>query len=40
VAKPGSSTSLSRAYAVLTDIQFWVPLGVLIGGLFLLHFLF
>jgi hypothetical protein len=27
----------SRAMSVLSDIQFWVPLAVLIGGLLLLH---
>jgi len=27
----------SRAMRVLTDIQFWVPVAVLIGGLLLLH---
>ncbi len=27
----------SRLHSVLTDIQFWVPVVVLIGGLLLLH---
>jgi lipopolysaccharide export LptBFGC system permease protein LptF len=27
----------SRTMSVLTDIQFWVPLAVLVGGLLLLH---
>jgi hypothetical protein len=29
----------SRTMSVLTDIQFWVPLAVLVGGLLLLHLL-
>jgi hypothetical protein len=29
----------NRAAAILTDIHFWVPVLVLIGGLFLLEFL-
>jgi hypothetical protein len=31
------ATSRKRTISVLTDIQFWVPLAVLIGGLLLLH---
>ena len=31
------ASSRKRAMSVLTDIQFWVPLAVLIGGLLLLH---
>ncbi len=27
----------SRTMRVLTDIQFWVPVAVLVGGLLLLH---
>jgi lipopolysaccharide export LptBFGC system permease protein LptF len=27
----------SWLHSVLTDIQFWVPVAVLIGGLLLLH---
>lgn len=27
----------SRITSVLTDIQFWVPVAVLLGGLLLLH---
>jgi lipopolysaccharide export LptBFGC system permease protein LptF len=27
----------SRTVSVLTDIQFWIPVAVLIGGLLLLH---
>jgi hypothetical protein len=30
-------TAQSRTMSVLTDIQFWVPLAVLAGGLLLLH---
>ena len=29
--------SPSRVAGVLTDLQFWVPLAVLLGGLLLLH---
>jgi hypothetical protein len=29
----------SRAARVLTDIHFWVPLGVLLAGLLLLRFI-
>ena len=29
----------SRAVSIFTDIHFWVPVAVLIGGLLLLHFI-
>jgi len=29
--------SQSRIASVLTDVQFWVPVAVLLGGLLLLH---
>ena len=29
--------SVSRWSSVLTDVQFWVPVAVLLGGLLLLH---
>jgi lipopolysaccharide export LptBFGC system permease protein LptF len=32
-----NQTAQSRTMSVLTDIQFWVPLAVLVGGLLLLH---
>lgn len=32
-----SSPTRSSTMSVLTDIHFWVPLAVLIGGLLLLH---
>jgi len=34
-------TDLTRSWVatVLTDIHFWVPVGVLIGGLILLRFI-
>jgi hypothetical protein len=31
--------SASRMTSVLTDIQFWIPVAVLLGGLALLHLL-
>ena len=39
---PGSSANqpaTSRLASILTDIHFWVPVAVLIGGLLLLHFI-
>jgi hypothetical protein len=32
-----TEVSRNRTKSVLTDIQFWVPVAVLIGGLLLLH---
>ena len=32
------SGALSRAVSILSDIHFWVPVVVLIGGLLLLRF--
>jgi hypothetical protein len=29
----------SRLASILTDIHFWVPVAVLMGGLLLLHFI-
>jgi len=29
----------SRLASILTDIHFWVPLAILMGGLLLLHFI-
>jgi hypothetical protein len=29
----------SRLASILTDIHFWVPIAVLMGGLLLLHFI-
>jgi len=29
----------SRAISIFTDIHFWVPAAVLLGGLFLLRFI-
>lgn len=34
-----TASNRSRAATVLTDIQFWVPVLVLLGGLLLLKFL-
>jgi hypothetical protein len=31
--------SISHLSAVMTDIHFWVPLAVLLGGLLLLRFI-
>jgi hypothetical protein len=39
---PGSPTnqpSTSRVASILSDIHFWVPLAVLMGGLLLLRFI-
>jgi hypothetical protein len=39
---PGSSANqptTSRLASILTDIHFWVPVAVLMGGLLLLHFI-
>jgi hypothetical protein len=36
-ANNNHANARSRAMSVLSDIQFWVPLAVLIGGLLLLH---
>jgi hypothetical protein len=33
----GSENSRGRMRSVLTDVQFWVPVIVLLGGLLLLH---
>jgi hypothetical protein len=33
-----SDSGRSRATSVLTDVHFWVPVAVLIAGLFLLSF--
>jgi hypothetical protein len=30
-------SSVNRWTSVLTDMQFWVPVAVLLGGLLLLH---
>jgi hypothetical protein len=35
--KQRGEKSTSRMRSVLTDIQFWIPLAVLLGGLALLH---
>jgi hypothetical protein len=32
-----SSPPPSRLSSILTDIHFWIPVAVLIGGLLLLH---
>jgi len=32
-------TARSRTFSILTDIHFWVPAAVLLGGLLLLRFL-
>jgi hypothetical protein len=37
MAGNGTEKSASRVTSVLTDIQFWIPVAVLIGGLLLLH---
>ena len=29
----------SRLVSILTDVHFWVPVAVLMGGLLLLHFI-
>lgn len=31
--------NMSRVASILTDIHFWVPVAVLMGGLLLLHFI-
>ncbi|HEY6267909.1 MAG TPA: hypothetical protein VIX11_06410 [Candidatus Acidoferrum sp.] len=39
---PSPSTNqpdASRLASILTDIHFWVPVAVLMGGLLLLHFI-
>jgi hypothetical protein len=36
-ATDNNSTAQSRTKSVLTDIQFWVPVAVLLAGLLLLH---
>jgi len=39
---PSPSTAqhtTSRLASILTDIHFWVPIAVLMGGLLLLHFI-
>ena len=39
---PSSSTNqpnTSRVRSIFTDIHFWVPVAVLMGGLLLLHFI-
>jgi hypothetical protein len=39
---PSSSTNqpaTSRLASILSDIHFWVPVAVLMGGLLLLHFI-
>jgi hypothetical protein len=35
--KQTTEESRSRIASVLTDVQFWVPVAVLLGGLLLLH---
>lgn len=34
-----SAPSPSRAKGILTDVHFWVPVAVLLGGLLLLEFI-
>jgi hypothetical protein len=34
---PNSDNTRGRLGSVLTDVQFWVPVVVLLGGLLLLH---
>jgi hypothetical protein len=39
---PSSSTNqpnTRRVASIFTDIHFWVPIAVLMGGLLLLHFI-
>ena len=36
-ATDDNATPQNRTKSVLTDIQFWVPVAVLLGGLLLLH---
>ncbi|PYU02858.1 MAG: translocated intimin receptor Tir [Acidobacteria bacterium] len=33
------SRSKNLARAILTDIQFWIPAAVLLGGLWVLHWI-
>jgi hypothetical protein len=39
--KPSESNPNTRGwwFSILTDIHFWVPVAVLMGGLLLLHFI-
>jgi hypothetical protein len=37
LSKASSANNLARA--ILTDIQFWIPLVVLLGGLWVLHWI-
>jgi hypothetical protein len=34
-----TSKAKNLARAILTDIQFWIPLVVLLGGLWVLHWI-
>jgi len=36
LAKPTDSPPLNLYRAIATDIHFWIPLSVLLGGVFLL----
>jgi hypothetical protein len=37
--KKDSGRALTRMGSIVTDIHFWVPAAVLIGGLVLLHWI-